>query len=190
MRARRVVAATVLAVVASSGAPAIGAGPAHVQVAIASYSYHPASFTVHVGDTVTWTNDDEAPHTVTAASGPTQLDSPTLHKGSSWSFTASEPGTYHYYCAVHPDMKAAFTVLAAASPQPPRSASPAPARAAEHRTPAASQAPLARPVSSPQATAATTPPHTLDPTLLLVALTCGAAVTALLVLGRKARPTA
>jgi hypothetical protein len=70
-----------------------------------------AKLTVRVGDTVQWTNSDEAPHTVTTTKGPKQFDSGTLKKGDSWSYTFTTPGTYEYYCAVHPDMTASITVL-------------------------------------------------------------------------------
>jgi hypothetical protein len=69
---------------------------------------------VPAATTVTWTNQDTAPHTVTSeGSGP--LDSPNLQKGDSWSFTFTTPGTYAYYCAVHPDMKGPVTVTPAAT---------------------------------------------------------------------------
>ena len=90
------------------------AGAATVPATIKGYAFAPAALTVPAGTTVTWTNQDAAPHTVTSeGSGP--LDSPNLQKGDSWSFTFTTPGTYAYYCAVHPDMKGTVTVAAAAS---------------------------------------------------------------------------
>jgi plastocyanin len=182
----------------------------HQAVTIKSYAYDPNPFTVQVGDTVVWTNEDSAPHTVTSASGPTKLDSPEFGKGGSWSFTASRPGTYRYYCAVHPDMKASFTVLAAAAPSPtPPSSTPTAGRTAAAATRPARQAsrgraaaPVATPVASAvvstaaspspsrvaaHATEPQTPTKTLDPTLLLVAITVGAVAMALLALGRRLR---
>ncbi|WP_309109907.1 cupredoxin family copper-binding protein [Saccharothrix sp.] len=85
------------------------AAAAH-QVAISGYAYSPASITVNVGDTVTWTNQDTAPHNVVVTSGPEKFTSPTLQKGQSFSFTFTKPGSYQYYCSVHPDMKASVTV--------------------------------------------------------------------------------
>ncbi|XVV03751.1 cupredoxin domain-containing protein [Actinosynnema sp. CA-248983] len=87
-----------------------GAAAAAHQVAIAGYAYSPASLTVNVGDTVTWTNQDSAPHNVVVTSGPEKFTSPTLQKGQSFSFTFTKPGSYQYYCSVHPDMKASVTV--------------------------------------------------------------------------------
>ena len=79
-------------------------------VMIMNYAYSPASLSVAVGDTVTWTNMDTAPHTVTVTSGPVQFNSGNLQKGQSYSYTFTTAGTYKYYCAVHPDMKASVTV--------------------------------------------------------------------------------
>jgi plastocyanin len=57
---------------------------------------------------VTWSNDDPAPHTVTAEDG--DFDSDILDGGQSFSFTFDEPGTYTYLCNVHPDMKGTVKV--------------------------------------------------------------------------------
>jgi len=94
----------------STAAHGILKAPAAVQqVAIAGFAYSPASLTVSVGTTVTWTNGDRAPHTVTSSgSGP--LASPTLHQGGTYSYTFTQPGTYAYYCAIHPFMHGTVTV--------------------------------------------------------------------------------
>ncbi|WP_037570548.1 cupredoxin domain-containing protein [Phaeacidiphilus oryzae] len=127
---------------AAAGAAA-NSSSKHVQVAIKGYAFSPASLSVHVGDTVTWTNEDTAPHTVTTTSGPKQLSSPQLQKGQSWSYTFTTAGTYSYYCAVHPDMKAKVTVLpAAAQPSPTPTTAPTP-----------SSAPTAAPTASASPTA-------------------------------------
>lgn len=81
-------------------------------VKISNYAFAPKSLTVYVGDKVTWTNEDTAPHTVTTTSGPARISSPNLSKGQSFSYTFTKAGTYSYYCAVHPDMTATVTVLA------------------------------------------------------------------------------
>ena len=87
---------------------------ATVPATIQGYAFNPAAITVTQGSTVTWTNQDTAPHTVTStAGGP--LNSPTMQKGDSWSFTFTKAGTYSYYCAIHPDMKGTVTVTAAAT---------------------------------------------------------------------------
>jgi amicyanin len=60
--------------------------------------------TVAVGTRVTWTNRDDVPHTVTSSSKPRALDSPTLDTDQTFSHIFSTPGTFEYYCAVHPKM--------------------------------------------------------------------------------------
>ncbi len=78
-------------------------GRATTKVAIEGFAFAPRTVKVKVGDTVSWTNDDAAPHTVTAKSGG-DMDSGTLAQGASFEFTASEPGTISYFCAIHPSM--------------------------------------------------------------------------------------
>ena len=70
--------------------------------------YIPASVTINAGDTVEWTNSDTAAHTVTGGSpaeGPSGVfDSSLVLGGASYSFTFEEPGSYDYFCMVHPWM--------------------------------------------------------------------------------------
>lgn len=87
-------------------------------VMIMGYAYSPASLTIDVGDTVTWTNMDTAPHTVTVTSGPVKFNSGNLAQGESFTYTFTEAGTYDYYCAVHPDMVASVTVVGSGTPTP------------------------------------------------------------------------
>jgi plastocyanin len=72
------------------------------------------SFTVSVGTTVTWTNRGGAPHTTTAGTPdqPTgQWDSDTLRRGDTFSFTFTQPGTFPYFCRIHPSiMRGTITV--------------------------------------------------------------------------------
>lgn len=74
-----------------------------------SWGYSPASITVHVGDTVTWTNAGTVGHTVTADDG--SFDSGMLDVGASWSYTFNSPGTFAYHCTPHPWMKGTVVVL-------------------------------------------------------------------------------
>ncbi|RZS31260.1 amicyanin [Herbihabitans rhizosphaerae] len=92
------------------------AAAASAHVMIAQYAYGPSTVTVTAGDTVSWTNHDQAPHDVVTTSGPAQLRSPMMSNGQSWSFRFTQPGTYSYYCSVHPDMKAKVVVLPASAP--------------------------------------------------------------------------
>lgn len=86
-------------------------GVDHVQ--IKDFVYAPATITVPTGTTVTFTNDDSSPHTATSGTSPTPdgvFDSGTLSKGDSKTVKLTKPGTFAYYCAIHPFMKATVTV--------------------------------------------------------------------------------
>ena len=144
-----------------AAAPCVGTGAAAEQqtITIAHYHYDPPRLEVHAGDTVTWTNTDDAPHTVTTTSGPAPLDSPELRKGDSWSFMFATPGEYDYFCTVHPEMTAVVAVQPAE-----QVASPAPATTTVPRQMRTSVAPtVARParraVVSPAAVVTAPPPR-------------------------------
>jgi plastocyanin len=87
----------------------VGTGEA---VAISGFAFSPASLAVEAGTTVTWTNDDGAPHTVTSTDGPgtssattSTFGSGTLQRGDSFSHTFEEPGTYYYACTLHAEQE-------------------------------------------------------------------------------------
>ncbi|MFF7164439.1 plastocyanin/azurin family copper-binding protein [Streptomyces sp. NPDC008086] len=116
--ARRAVQGAVLALSVLLGllfvVPGGRASAATYQVAMSGYAFSPATLTVTAGSTVTWTNQDTAPHDVKTTSGPAAFHSAMLNKGGSWSFTFTTPGTYAYYCTVHPNMTARIVVQPAA----------------------------------------------------------------------------
>jgi plastocyanin len=85
-----------------------GAPSGDTSVAISGFAFDPGTVEVEAGTKVTWSNDDPAPHTVTAEDG--DFDSDILDGGQSFSFTFDEPGTYTYLCNVHPDMKGTVKV--------------------------------------------------------------------------------
>ena len=103
---------------ASSG-PAIAADPATVVTAakpvatvhIKNFSYHDNKVTIHTGDTVLFVNDDDDAHTVPATDK--SYDSGGLATGATFTRTFTKPGTYAYFCALHPWMKAVVVVLPA-----------------------------------------------------------------------------
>jgi len=104
----------VLAAFAMASIPSLAAMPAahaaSAEITMTNYAFSPASMTVAVGDVVTWTNTDIAPHDVTTTSSPVAIHSSTMQKGQSWSYTFTTPGTYAYICSIHPDMKATVIV--------------------------------------------------------------------------------
>lgn len=101
-------------------------GVTHVRVAIQNYAFSPSALTITQGTTVTWTNYDSAPHTVTVSSGPVKFSSTMLQQGQSFSYTFTALGKYAYYCAVHPDMMASVTVVAKAPTGTPPTTPPTP----------------------------------------------------------------
>ncbi len=79
-----------------------------VAVQISGFAFNPANLSVAKGTTITWTNQDSAPHTVTSTSG--AFDSGTLQNGASWGHTFDAPGTYDYHCSIHSSMKGQIIV--------------------------------------------------------------------------------
>lgn len=77
-------------------------------VSIHNFVYKPAKLTVHAGDTIEWKNTDTVPHTVTDQHG--SFDSKEILPNASWTYVATQPGTYHYTCTPHPTMQGTFTV--------------------------------------------------------------------------------
>jgi plastocyanin len=93
------------------GAPLVKnktAGAKQNAVAITGFVFQPAKVTVKAGQTVTWTNDDPADHTVTGEGG--AFTSETLGQGAHFRMVFDRPGTYRYICALHPEMKGTVVV--------------------------------------------------------------------------------
>jgi len=73
-------------------------------VTINNFAFSPAILSVAPGTKVTWTNKDEEPHTVTSADAGATFKSAALDTDDKFSFTFDKPGTYKYFCSVHPHM--------------------------------------------------------------------------------------
>lgn len=87
------------------------ASPGTVRVVMMSLDFTPTVTHAKVGQRVIWTNEDEAPHNVTYVSGPRFRSSrPMLKTGATFSLSLTEPGTIHYFCSLHPWMKATIVV--------------------------------------------------------------------------------
>ena len=89
-------------------AVAHGATPPPQQVVIDQFKFSPAALTVPVGTAVTWTNKDGTLHTVTSTTK--VFASEGLDQGGTFSYTFSAPGTYPYFCKLHPRMTGTVTV--------------------------------------------------------------------------------
>jgi plastocyanin len=81
-------------------------------VSIDNFSFSPATLTVKAGTTVTWTNRDDIPHGI-ASSNSAFKRSQALDTDDSYSFTFTAPGTYQYFCYLHPHMVGSVVVQAA-----------------------------------------------------------------------------
>ncbi|MBT8128814.1 MAG: cupredoxin family copper-binding protein [Gammaproteobacteria bacterium] len=83
--------------------------PAGTSVTIAGMQFQPAMIRVKAGEEVTWENTAAMPHTVTGREDG-KLSSARLNQGSMFSHTFEQPGTYTYYCALHPSMSGTVIV--------------------------------------------------------------------------------
>ncbi len=86
----------------SSGTNEKAVNSAPNEVVIENFSFQPASLTVKAGTKVTWVNRDDVPHTATDTDK--RFNSKTLDTDDQFAFTFEQPGTYNYYCALHPKM--------------------------------------------------------------------------------------
>jgi len=153
--------ALVLAVLALAAGLAVPALAKNADVSIVGTSFQPATITVGVGDTVTWTTTQSIgqQHSVTSGKpgAPDQgkvFDSGLglQENGQTFPFTFTTPGTYDYFCQVHPtQMTGQVIVTAAAGSAPPASAPPASA-------PASSAPPASAPAASPGGSATASQP--------------------------------
>ncbi len=110
-----IVAATVLVIALSVrvglpayAAPADAKGALETAVKIDNFSFSPATITVPVGTTVRWTNADDIPHTVVADDK--TFKSKALETDEQFTYTFTKPGTYSYFCSVHPKMTGKIVV--------------------------------------------------------------------------------
>jgi plastocyanin len=92
-----------------AGRAAAGENPAVPQITIDNFSFAPPTLTVEAGTEVTWVNHDDIPHTV-VSEDKTTFKSRALDTDEKFSFTFSKPGTYTYFCSIHPKMTAKIIV--------------------------------------------------------------------------------
>jgi plastocyanin len=99
-------------------APGGGAALAAVETAAAkeaaitidNFTFTPPVLIVAVGSRVVWTNRDDIPHTIVGAEDPRALRSPPLDTDGQFAFTFAAPGTYRYFCSLHPHMQGTVVV--------------------------------------------------------------------------------
>ena len=100
--------AMVLAVGVVALAAWASAAPAPQKLEIHQFKFLPATVTVAPGTTVTWVNHDEETHTVMSSTG--SFASAALEHEQTFNHTFAAPGTYTYFCALHPLMRATVVV--------------------------------------------------------------------------------
>lgn len=81
--------------------------PAEVQVD--NFTFGPETLTVPVDSTVTWLNKDDVPHVISSNDG--VFRSKALDTDDKYSYTFSKPGTYEYFCSIHPKMVGKIIVV-------------------------------------------------------------------------------
>lgn len=91
------------------GNTATAAGHADHIVTIESFAFSPAKLTIKTGETVAFVNQDRARHTATADDG--SFDTGRLKRNERVEITFDSAGTFSYFCAVHPNMKAQITIV-------------------------------------------------------------------------------
>jgi amicyanin len=110
-RSRVATAFGVVLLVAAATFAARSAPTADAEVDIDQFTFLPQRITVKAGTTVTWINEDDVPHTIVSSSK--VFKSKALDTADKFSFTFTTPGTYDYFCSVHPHMTGAVVVEAA-----------------------------------------------------------------------------
>ena len=79
------------------------------RIEIKDFAFNPQTITVKSGEKITWVNKDEEPHTVVSVEKQFKK-SPALDTDDSYTVTAGAPGTYNYFCSVHPKMTGTIVV--------------------------------------------------------------------------------
>ncbi len=84
------------------------AGTAGTTIGIDNFTFNSATMSVKPGTQVTWVNHDDVPHKIVSTDK--KFSSPVLDTGERFSFTFTSPGTYEYFCSIHPMMKGKVVV--------------------------------------------------------------------------------
>jgi plastocyanin len=108
---RSAVLGGLLGLAAGVAVMAAPAGAEDAVVKIENFTFAPQRLTVKAGTTITWTNDDDIPHTV--ASSTKAFKSKVLDSDDKFSFTFTTAGVYEYFCSLHPHMTGTIVVEAA-----------------------------------------------------------------------------
>ena len=103
-----------LAIVDATLPPALSAqaaAPAQIRtISIGNFAFTPANIEVPVGTQLTWSNDDDVPHRVVSTDGGAAIKSPPLDTEQKFTTVLQKPGTYRYFCSLHPHMTGTIVV--------------------------------------------------------------------------------
>jgi len=99
---------TLVLVIALRSAPATGQSPQATDIKVDNFTFSPETLTVSVNSNVTWTNKDDVPHVIASTDG--LFRSKGLDTDDHYSFKFTKPGTYNYFCAIHPKMTGKIVV--------------------------------------------------------------------------------
>ena len=99
---------TLVLVIALRSAPATGQSAQTTDIKVDNFTFSPETLTVAANSTVTWTNKDDVPHVIASTDG--LFRSKGLDTDDHYSFKFSKPGTYNYFCAIHPKMTGKIVV--------------------------------------------------------------------------------
>ncbi len=80
------------------------------QITIDRFAFSPATLTVSAGSEVVWVNRDGTPHTIAAADPGGTFKSGALDTGDKFAFVFAKPGSYKYFCTIHPQMVGTIVV--------------------------------------------------------------------------------
>jgi plastocyanin len=105
---RTLVLGTMAGLLAGGVGMASPARAAEFEVTVDNFTFTPQQITVKAGDTVTWANHDDIPHTVTSTTK--VFNSKALDTDDKFSFTFATPGSFSYFCALHPHMTGSIVV--------------------------------------------------------------------------------
>jgi plastocyanin len=92
---------------AALSAPAADAPDAN-RIVVKDFMFTPNTLTIKAGSSVTWSNQDDEPHTVVSDAG--LFRSGAMDTNESFSFKFDKPGTYHFTCSIHPRMVGTIVV--------------------------------------------------------------------------------
>ena len=103
-------AATTMATTAPTAPMTVATDSAEQKVTIDNFAFDPQVLTISPGTKVTWLNRDDVPHTATSSDSPPKFNSKAIDTDEKFSYVFTQPGTYPYFCAVHPKMTGKIVV--------------------------------------------------------------------------------